>query len=98
MGHHPRLRRFPPIVGCLPRRFCCPSRLFAPYEVVVRLTNFGKHTGDFAGLAPTGNDVRWRVMAINRFEGGKIAETWVDADFLTLFQQLGSVPPELLNQ
>ena len=67
-------------------------------KVVVRLTDFGTHTGEFAGLAPTGNDVRWRVTTISRFEDGKIAETWIDADFLTLFQQLGSVPPELLRQ
>ena len=67
-------------------------------KVVVRLTDFGTHTGEFAGLAPTGNDVRFRVTTISRFEEGKIAETWIDADFLTLFQQLGNVPPALLRQ
>ena len=49
-------------------------------------------------LPGTGNDVRFRVTASNRLQDGKIAETWITADFLTLFQQLGSVPPGVLGQ
>ena len=66
--------------------------------VVVQLMDFGTHTGSFAGLPATGNDVRWRVTAVNRLRDGKIAETWITADFLTLFQQLGAVPPGVLGQ
>ncbi len=67
-------------------------------RVVVRLIDFGTHTGNFAGLPATGNAVRFSVIAINRLENGKIAETWITADFPTLLQQLGSVPPGLLGE
>ncbi len=67
-------------------------------KVVFRATDFGKHTGEFAGLPATGRDVRFRVTGIARFEDGKLAEMWLDVDWLTLFQQLGGVPPALIGQ
>jgi predicted ester cyclase len=46
-------------------------------------------TGTYQGLAPTGKQITWTGAQIDRFEGGKIAETWVNWDKSTMFQQLG---------
>jgi hypothetical protein len=39
--------------------------------------------------ARTGKQIAWTGAQIDRFEGGKIAETWVNWDKSTMFQQLG---------
>ena len=47
------------------------------------------HTGDYMGLEPTNKEVTWTGVSIDRFENGKIVETWVDWDKYRLFQGLG---------
>ena len=48
-------------------------------------------TGDYQGLAPTNKEVTWTGVQIDRFENGKIAESWVDWDKYRLFEELGVV-------
>ena len=48
-------------------------------------------SGDYEGLAPTDKEVTWMGIQIDRFENGKIAESWVDWDKYGLFAQLGLV-------
>jgi predicted ester cyclase len=50
-------------------------------------------TGTYLGLAPTGRTVTWTGTQIDRFEDGRIAESWVNWDMYGMFDQLG-----LLNQ
>ncbi len=61
----------------------------------VRGIQSGTHLGNFLGMVPaTGNKVNWTGTAIFKFnEDGKIVERWQDLDNLTLFQQLGVIPP-----
>lgn len=47
------------------------------------------HDGEFMGIEPTGNRIDIEGMAIHRFEDGKIAETWVQADMVGMMEQLG---------
>lgn len=54
-----------------------------------RILFTGTHTGPFRGLPPTGREVRFSGIEINRMAGGKVAEHWFQLDALTLFQQLG---------
>lgn len=49
----------------------------------------GTQTGTYLGLAPTGKTVTWTGTQIDRFEDGKIAESWVNWDMYTMFKQLG---------
>lgn len=49
------------------------------------------HTGPYFGHAPTGKEVRWTGVQIDRFESGKITESWVSWDKFTLFEGLGLV-------
>ena len=45
--------------------------------------------GAYHGLAPTGRRVSWTGVQIDRFEHGRIAESWVSWDKYTQFDELG---------
>lgn len=61
----------------------------------VRGIQTGTHLGNFLGMVPaTGKAVEWTGTAIFRYnDEGKIIERWQDLDNLSLFQQLGVIPP-----
>ncbi|MCI0694955.1 ester cyclase [candidate division KSB1 bacterium] len=61
-------------------------------KVVNRITLRGTHKGDFQGIPPTGKEVAFPAIVIDRFEGGKIVEHWSSPDMMGLMQQLGVVP------
>ena len=61
-------------------------------KVVARLTETGTHQGDFQGIPPTGKWCTVSSINISRIVGGKIVETWSEADMLGLMQQLGVIP------
>ncbi len=46
-------------------------------------------TGEYLGHAPTGKRATWTGVQIDRFENGRIAESWVDWDKYRLFEALG---------
>lgn len=54
-----------------------------------RILFTGTHTGPFRGLPPTGRQVRFSGIEINRMADGKVAEHWFQLDAVTLFEQLG---------
>ena len=62
-------------------------------KVVQRLTSHGTHQGEFMGIPPTDKHVTVTAIEIFRLVDGKIAEQWVEADYLGLMQQLGVIPP-----
>ncbi len=45
-------------------------------------------------LAPTNKEVTWTGVSIDRFENGKIVESWVDWDKYRLFQAKLSIGVE----
>ena len=57
--------------------------------VAQRILFTGTHTGTFRGLPPTGRQVRFSGLEINRMVDGKVAEHWFQLDAVTLFEQLG---------
>jgi steroid delta-isomerase-like uncharacterized protein len=63
-------------------------------RVAMRWRSDGTHRGDLAGLAPTGVKATATGMSIDRFENGKVVETWSEWDNLGLARQLGAAPPE----
>lgn len=54
----------------------------------------GTQTGQAGNLPPKGLKCDVDHVIIHRFNNGKIAETWVSWDNLTLLGQLGHYPPE----
>jgi steroid delta-isomerase-like uncharacterized protein len=61
-------------------------------KVVSRWTATGTHKGDLFGISPTGKQATITGVTIDRFSGGRIAESWDNWDALGLMQQLGVVP------
>jgi predicted ester cyclase len=55
--------------------------------VSVLLTIRGRHTGDFQGIAPTGQPIAFASMWIVRVETDRIAEVWaLDEDIVSKLQ------------
>lgn len=61
-------------------------------SVAVRWTMTGTHEGPVFGMNPTGKQVEYKAIEFNRFEDGKLAETWTQADTLSLMEQIDAVP------
>jgi steroid delta-isomerase-like uncharacterized protein len=62
-------------------------------RVFLRTVATGTQHGDYLGIPPTGTPLRITGMTILRFEGGRVAELWQQADQLGALEQLGVVPP-----
>jgi predicted ester cyclase len=60
-------------------------------KVWTRKTFSGTHAGVFAGVAPTGRVMTYRVVDVLAVRDGKITEHWSVLDRLELFRQLGLI-------
>lgn len=65
-------------------------------RVVSRWTGRGTNSGPLVAptgtVPPTGRQISFDEIRIDRFEGGRIVESWFIPDRLTLWQQLGLIP------
>ncbi len=61
-------------------------------RVVTRMTERGTHQGEFMGIPPTGRQVAYTSISMDRIVDGTIVEHWVNFDALGLLQQLGAIP------
>lgn len=52
-----------------------------------------KHTGDMAGLKPTGKTITGKAAEVLRLRNGKVVENISYMDMYGMYQQLGLVPP-----
>ena len=52
---------------------------------------YGTHRGEFMGIAPTGREVRFTGLTIDRVVDGKIVENWIEGDLEDLLRQIGAV-------
>ncbi|HEX5017438.1 MAG TPA: ester cyclase [Actinomycetes bacterium] len=60
-------------------------------RVAVRMTMTGTHTGDFAGVPASGNQIDVPSCDVLRIQDGKVAEYWPLCDTARLFSQLNQV-------
>lgn len=60
--------------------------------VAARWTIRGTHQGEFQGMAPTGKQVQVTGITIHHLTEGRITESWLVFDTLTVLQQLGAIP------
>ena len=56
-------------------------------RVVLRFTDRGTHLGAYAGYPPTGQPMTLTGILIWRVQGGKVVETWLEEDMLSVMQQ-----------
>ena len=61
-------------------------------KVVVRNTATATHTGQFMEIPATGKQIETKAMGIFGISGGKIVESWVASDRMSMMQQLGVIP------
>jgi steroid delta-isomerase-like uncharacterized protein len=61
-------------------------------NVAARWSAHGTHTAEMFGIPPTNRQISIHGISFFRFEGGKIAEDWVEENTLSVLQQLGVVP------
>jgi len=61
-------------------------------RVVTRWRLEGTQDGPLMGIAPSGRWVSIEGIRIDRIEDGKIAESWMQWDMLTLLEQIGALP------
>ena len=57
--------------------------------VAARVAFHGTHRGEFQGLPPTGKEVAFSSIEIDRVVDGKVEEHWVEINLLGLVQLLG---------
>ena len=60
-------------------------------KVAVAWALRGPHSGELAGIAPTGKPLTLMGTAIYRIENNQIVEIWGDADFYTVIKQIEAV-------
>jgi predicted ester cyclase len=59
-------------------------------RVAFRSTMRGTHSGEFAGIAPTGVPVTVGLVDVIRFEDGRFVEQWGGPDLFDMLRQLGA--------
>ncbi len=69
----------------------CEMQIAEGDLVASRFQFTATNTGEYLGQPPTERQVRWMGIEIDRFENGKIVESWVDWDKYRFFQGLGFV-------
>ncbi len=62
-------------------------------KVVHRMIGEMTHQGEYMGIPPTGKHIRVSWIQIWRIADGKFVEHWVEADMMSVMQQLGVLPP-----
>ena len=60
--------------------------------VAARVAFRGTHRGEFQGIPPTGKEVAFSSIEIDRMGDGKVEEHWFEMDLLGLMGQLGAIP------
>lgn len=61
-------------------------------KVVTRGIFKGTHKGELMGIPPTGKQIEFSVVHIDRIINGKVLEHWGQADVFGMMQQLDIVP------
>jgi steroid delta-isomerase-like uncharacterized protein len=84
------LRAF--LTGCPDLQITIDQLLAEGDTVTKRWTYHATHTGDLAGLPPTGRRIMMSGLELFRLADGKIVECWLGYDNLSLMQQLGVIP------
>jgi len=64
-------------------------------KVGVRAEVTGTQSGPLMGIAATSKPVHFAIHSFHEFRDGRIAKTWHLEDWLSVFRQLGELPPRL---
>lgn len=89
-GLHETLQRHPTIRAAFPDlQYTIEEEMAEGDLVAMRVNVHGTHLGPFMGLPPTGKQISYSVIAMDRVQNGRIVGHWANPDFLSLLAQLG---------
>ena len=74
-------------------RFTVEDQVAEGDKVVTRWRSTGTHDGEWMGRPPTGRRTVVTGIAIERFEDGRIVESWRNYDVLGMLQSIGAITP-----
>ena len=87
------LRQLASMVGAFSDRKMSKDTYYQDGDIVVEdWLMTGRHTGDFLGVPPQGNEVTMRGIELWRVRDDKIIEHWGVVDMITAFSQMGGFP------
>src|SRR4051812_42733606 len=72
--------------------FAIEDQIEADDRVVTRWTATGTHDGELMGVPASHKTSTVTGMSIDRFEDGKVVESWNQWDVMGLMQNIGAVP------
>jgi steroid delta-isomerase-like uncharacterized protein len=85
--------------GAFPDWHMTIEQLIAEGDLVTnRFTTRGTHRAPLMGIPPTGKPMVVYGMEIHRFQGGKVAETWICDDVPSILVQLGVITPPTMGR
>jgi predicted ester cyclase len=64
-------------------------------KVAFRYSWTGTFKGNWGKIAPTNKKVTHKVFAFQRYEKGRIAESWSTGDSSSMYRQMGITPPQI---
>ncbi|RBI58439.1 ester cyclase [halophilic archaeon] len=67
-------------------------------DVVVRWKQTGTHVGEMGNIEPSNEEVTITGIEIDRFEDGKLAETWQEVNMMGMLMQIGAIPEDLFGE
>ena len=80
-------------VQAFPDLVVTPKHLVVEGDTVSAWASYsGTHSGDFAGVPPTGRSVKFAAWDLIRVQDGRIAEITQYCDLFTLLNQIGALP------
>jgi len=80
------------IAGFPDLRFSIEDVVAEESKVVVSWNISGTHKGEFLGVAATNKKISVDGITINHIANGKIMDSYISWDALSLLQQLGAIP------
>jgi steroid delta-isomerase-like uncharacterized protein len=85
-------RQLEMVIGAFPDLRAEIEQILASGDhVVARLRLTGTHTGNFAGIPPTGKTVSWGICGVSEIRNGKVIRGRGYGDNVSLLQQIGAV-------
>ena len=92
-GYYETVQSIPTLWAAFPDLTHAIEQQFADGDWVATCMNVrGTHTGAFMGVAPTGKQISFIVVMMNRIENGKVVLHYGIPDFMAILQPLGLIP------
>jgi predicted ester cyclase len=70
------------------------DRIVTDDRLVLRVTYYGTHNGNFVGIAGTGRLITMPAICIFRIENDQVVENWMEIDVFDAIRQISELPAD----